>query len=133
MMKDLFTRRTEDNDTHDPDDRHRRQLDDRGGLANLIGRWRPVVWAVGAAVLFVGTRLGFSINTPQDQVNAIAMEHAQIKPAIERLDERLQDMSEIVCLFVIQDTGPRDQGDQVRYIRQRCDSLIAADNTRIRR
>lgn len=99
-------------------------------VVEFVARWKPVVWAVAGVILFMGARLGFSVITPQDEVARLKIEHAQIQPALERMDNRLQDMSEIVCLFVIQDDGPRDQGDQAQYIRQRCNRLMATDNTR---
>lgn len=102
-------------------------------VVEFVNRWKPVVWAFAGAVLFLGARLGFSVVTPQDEVANLKAEHAQIQPALERMDTRLQEMSEIVCLFVIQDDGPRDQGDQAQYIRQRCNRLMASDNTRTRR
>lgn len=102
-----------------------RRSDDRDnltGLAAVYAKWKPIVWLMGGTTIFLVGKLGGQFIWTDDRITKIEQEHQVILPAIERVENRFGDLTEIICSYVVQDrTGVDD-----RLVRQRCDNLARA-------
>ena len=104
--------------------------DNLSGIRALYVAWKPFVWFFGGSVVFLVGKFGGQVISPDDRITKIEHDHQALIPSVSRVEARVGELSDLICLYVIQDGNGKEDS---RYIRQRCNTLMNStvpDNVR---